>query len=146
MVRRSSQIPQHCVHRAKGRGYVRLNGRVIYTGPWNSAAADQRYNQLVSEWLASGRRLPGIAVAGPDYTIADLVADFWVHAEGYYKKDGQPTRELANIRSAMKPLLEVYGRTPAADFGPLALKALREKMVLSGLCRPVVNQRVGMVK
>src|SRR5262249_51353700 len=32
--------------------------------------------------------------------IRDLVADSWVHVESNYRKDGQPTRKVANIRSA----------------------------------------------
>lgn len=146
MVRSSTSIPKHCRHKAKNLGYVRLSGQVLYTGPWASAEAEQKYNRLVAEWLARGRRLPPSALAGPGYRIADLVADYWVHAEQYYRKDGKPTREIANIRAAMKPLLKLYGHTEAAEFGPLAVKALREELIDDGLCRGVVNQRVGMIK
>jgi hypothetical protein len=45
--------------------------------------------------------------------------------------------------SAAKAL---YGHTLARDFGPLALNAVRQKMVDVGLSRGVVNQRVGRVK
>ena len=146
MVRRVSSLPKHCRHQAKDLGHVRLDGRVIYTGPWGSGQSVQAYNRLLAEWLANGRRLPARLSGESSYTIADLVADFWVHAESYCRKDGKPTRELGNIRSAMKPLLGLYGGQSAATFGPLALKALRARLVDDGLCRGVINQRVGMIK
>ena len=39
----------------------------------------------------------------------------------------------------------MYGPTPAAEFGPLKLKAVRQRMVGAGLCRGVVNQRVARI-
>jgi integrase len=53
---------------------------------------------------------------------------------------------MAEYKRSMRPLREFYGRTPAREFGPLALKAVRQRMVESGLCRGVVNQRVGRIK
>jgi integrase len=41
---------------------------------------------------------------------------------------------------------ELYGSTPAVEFGPLALKAVRQRFIAAGWCRSLVNQRVGRVK
>ena len=41
---------------------------------------------------------------------------------------------------------ELYGRTPVAAFGPLALKAVREKLIASDLSRGVINQRIDRIK
>lgn len=35
---------------------------------------------------------------------------------------------------------------PAASFGPLALKAVRKKMIDGGLSRKLINQRVGRIR
>jgi hypothetical protein len=35
---------------------------------------------------------------------------------------------------------ELYGSTNAADFGPLALKALRQKMIDAGKSRKYINK------
>jgi integrase len=44
-------------------------------------------------------------------------------------------------------LRELYGRTPAADFGPLALKAVRQHMIdIQKLCRNEINKRLGRIK
>ncbi len=51
------KLPGHLQHKPKNLGYVRLNGRVIYTGRWGSKGADGEYRRLIAEWLASGGRL-----------------------------------------------------------------------------------------
>jgi len=41
----------------------------------------------------------------------------------------------------------LYGLTPAADFGPQSLKAVRRHMISEQhLCRNVVNRRIGRIK
>jgi hypothetical protein len=63
-------------------------------------------------------------------------------ADSYYVKDGKPTNEPRNIRLALRPVRRLYGHTPATEFGPRALKAVREVMIKSGLCRSEINKRV----
>jgi len=68
-------------------------------------------------------------------------------AEGYYAKDGKPTKEFVCMKHALRTLLKLYGNTRARDFGPLALKAVREHMItVEGLSRGVVNHRVNRIK
>jgi hypothetical protein len=62
-------------------------------------------------------------------------------ADGYYRKNDAPTGEADNIRYAVRPLRRLYGHTLAKEFGPLALKAVRQAMIQSGLCRNEVNRR-----
>jgi hypothetical protein len=47
---------------------------------------------------------------------------------------------------ALKPVKMLYGHTAARDFGPLALKAVRQWMVTTGWTRGYVNSCVGCVK
>jgi hypothetical protein len=49
------------------------------------------------------------------------------------------TSEPTALRHAIKPLRELYGLTFATDFGPLAFKTLREKMVALKWSRKTVN-------
>ena len=49
----------------------------------------------------------------------------WRHAEAYYVKDGRPTSEQSCIRGALRFVRRLYGHTPARDFTPAALKAVR---------------------
>jgi integrase len=72
---------------------------------------------------------------------------FWRHAEMHYRdQDGVPTDELKNFKDALKPLRRLYGKTSARSFGPLALRAIRDGMVKSGLARTTVNARVNRIR
>jgi hypothetical protein len=67
------------------------------------------------------------------------------HADAYYVKDRRPTSEARLIRDALKAVRALHGHTPARDFGPLALKAVRQSYIDAKLCRSQVNKRVGRV-
>jgi len=99
------------------------------------------YSRVVAEWLAAGRRLP--RTTGATLTVNDLLLAFLDHADGHYSPEGG---EAENFRYALRPLRELYGRTPAAKFGPKALKAVRARMVADGLSCGVVNRRIGRIK
>src|SRR5262249_43516012 len=55
---------------------------------------------------------------------------------------GNPTSEVDTIRQAMRPLKALYGPTQAAEFGPLALAAVQQRMIDVGWCRTYVNKQV----
>jgi integrase len=97
--------------------------------------------------LANGRRLPSIPDgAGPaDLSVNELLLSHLQWADGYYRKNGEPTGEADNIRYAIRPLRRLYGYTLAKEFGPLALKTVRQAMIDSGLCRNEVNRRTRYV-
>jgi integrase len=75
----------------------------------------------------------------------ELVNAYNDFADGYYRKAGKPTGEATNVKYAMRPLKRLYGHTLARDFGPLALEALREEIIASGICRNEVNRRVRII-
>ena len=82
----------------------------------------------------------------PALTVNELIVAFWRRAEQHYRReDGTPTNELNDYRLSLRPLRELYGPTPAADFSPLKLKAVRQLMIDADLCRGVVNQRVARI-
>ena len=68
-------------------------------------------------------------------------------AKGYYrKKDGTPSGWLDHIHLVLdKHLADLYGRTPAADFGPKAFKAIRQRLVDAGNSRPYVNKLMPII-
>jgi integrase len=47
-----------------------------------------------------------------------------------------------NFVHAVRPLKDLFGLSAARDFGPMSLKAVQQAMVLDGLCRNVINQRI----
>ena len=75
-----------------------------------------------------------------DLTVAELIIRFWRFAQGYYVKNGSPTGWQVHIRLVLRMLKETYGHTRAADFGPLALKAFRQRMIDAGHSRKYINK------
>jgi hypothetical protein len=75
-------------------------------------------------------------------TIVELIVRCKRWAEGYYRKNGTVTSELAAILSAVKFLKQMYGREPANEFGLLRLLAVQQAMVLADWTRKNVNKQV----
>lgn len=148
MSRKPPRVPKYSLHKGTGQAYVTLKGQRRYLGVHGSPESHERYSRIVAQLLASPEA-ETVRAAGPtpqDCTVAEIVLAFWRHAESYYVKDGEPTRQLPIIQAALRPLRELYGRALATEFGPLALKAVRAKLVESGLCRNEVNRRVRIIK
>jgi integrase len=140
-----SRIPSYRLHKPTKQAVVTLDGHDIYLGRYNSKSSRQEYDRRIGEWIAGGRRLPPASSAA-DLTITSLLARYFRFAERYYRKNGQPTNELDNIRYAIRPLKQLYGHTAVSEFGPLALKSLQMKMIADKLSRKLINQRIGIIK
>lgn len=146
MPRLTQSVPKYRKHRASGQAVVTIAGRDHYLGPYGTKVSRLEYDRLITEWLASGR--PSTVVDSDDgqLTITELCARYWQFAEKHYRKNGKGTSEQDNIKYAIRPLRQLYGRTLVKDFGPLALKALQVRMTDDGLSRGVINSRIGKVK
>jgi hypothetical protein len=124
--------------------FVELNGKRHYLGPYDDPASRSRYHRLVGEWEATGRRPD---VSPDEITVVELVAAYVRHATAYYvRQDGKPTSELGNVRRAVKPLRELYGRELANTFGPRHLKAVRQSFIDAGMCRRDCNRYAKMIR
>lgn len=143
---KSIKLPKYRKQKRKGQNlaFVELNGHRHYLGTYGSRESKQRYERLLAEWLENGKRLP---VDPGEITVVEVTARFWEYAQRHYRRaDGTPTCEPNNIRQALRPLKELYGYTFAKDFGPLALKAVRQKMIEKGWCRTNINKMVSRIK
>jgi len=149
---RKPGIPQLTLHKASGRAVVRLTGRDHYLGTFGSPEAKEAYDRLIAEWLAGGRRVAhdATSVAAspiPGVSVNEVLLAFWKHAERHYRHpDGSPTTEIGELRLSLKPLKDLYGLAPAAEFGPKKLAAVRQSMIERGLCRTLINRRIDRVK
>jgi integrase len=119
---------------------VVLSGKYIYCGPYGSAEAREKYDRVVAEWLAHGRCLTSLVLDEHDLTIEQLLLAYWRFVETYYVKNGQPTSEQDTIRQALRFVRRLYGPTAAQDFGPLALKAVRQAMIDHVITREVKHR------
>jgi integrase len=147
MPRLVKQLPSFRLHKASGQAVVTLGGKDIYLGPHGTKASRAEYDRVVAEWLANGRRpTTNAADRSAPLTVSAMILRCWVYAKQHYRRDGRPTRELDNIRDSLRPLKKLYGHTAAAQFGPLALKAVRRAMIDADLARTTINYRVSKVR
>ena len=144
MPRLSQSVPKYRKHRASGQAVVTIAGRDHYLGPHGSKASKLEYDRLITEWLAAGR--PTTVAPVGELTISEIILRYHTFAKGHYRKGGRGTSEIDNIKYALRPLRELYGRMPVSEFGPLALKALQAKMIEERLSRGVINSRIGKIK
>ncbi len=146
MPKLSKALPTYRKHKPTGRAVVTLNGRDYYLGLYGSKVSKLEYDRLIGEWLQRGRRPAAAEPADESLTVVVLCARYLRFALEYYCKDGQPTRTVAGIKCAIKYLRDWYGRTSAAEFGPLALKTVQHRMINDGLSRRYVNDHTGRIK
>jgi integrase len=141
-----ARIPSYRLHKPSGQAVVTLSGKDQYLGRHGSAESRTAYERLLAEWLANRRRPPEPQGTFPDLTLNELLVAYWDHVQTYYVKDGRPTSEPGTIRQALRPVRELYGETRAGDFGPMALKAVRQAMIERGWCRGFINKQINRVK
>ena len=134
--------------------YVRIQGTKFYCGDWGTPQADEVYQRIITEWLAT-KRTPATTKAEP-VTVRVLVAAFLDHAETFYVKNGRLTRSYTNFLRVSRLLVELYGGVPVNQFGPLSLESLRERLINSRksptgirvekpLSRYTANKYVGLI-
>ncbi len=131
---RFKKAPSYRLHKQSGQAIVTLTDglgcrRDVLLGKHGKPESHAAYDRCVAEWIAGGRRLR-VTEVGNAISINELLLRFWDHAQDHYRKpDGSPSNELVDFTLSPRPLRELYGTTSAKDFGPLALKAIRQRMM-----------------
>jgi hypothetical protein len=83
--------------------------------------------------MRSGTPTPGAGSAPTGLTIDELLLTFLRQAEQHYRRhDGTPTDQVTEYKNALKPVHRLYGHAPAVNFGPLALKTVRQVYIDAG--------------
>lgn len=146
MPRPRNATPTYRYHSQSGQAvsdfYDPLTGkkRCVSLGKWNSPESRKEHARVVAE-VANGRSAqPG------RLTVAEVCLAYLKFAATYYVKNGQPTDEVAGLVAAVKPLRLLYAHTPAADFGPVALRTVQARMIEIGMSRQTVNKQVGRLR
>jgi integrase len=143
---RPLNVPSYRLHKQSGQAVVTLadglgGRRDVLLGKHGTAESRQEYTRIIAEWEANGRRLRIPGTESGELSINELMLPFIRHAEQHYRRaDGTTTNELNECKAALKPLKELYGSLPVADFSPLKLKAVRQKMTEA--CRYLVRIKV----
>jgi len=154
MPRPRGKVPSYCHHKASGRAVVRINGRDHYLGFYGTPESYERYERQLAEWRLRGEERVAQQASGAIFDasaslmVNALLLRYMAFAETYYvDAQGQPSKELTDMKYALRPVRKLYGRILARDFGPLALKAVRQYMIEEGkLCRGVTNARINRIR
>jgi integrase len=138
VARPRSSVPTYRLHRPTGRAVVTVydtsgNPRDVYLGKHGTAESRSRYARLCAELR------PGCVYVEPsdDTSVIELATAYWGYAEGYHGPG-----EVRSIRTALRAMTDTHGETPAAEFGPVALRGVRDHMVGLGWSRSHVNAQV----
>lgn len=134
------RVPKYSLHKATGQARVWIDGQDHYLGPYDSPESKQRYRELIDKW-----RLRQENPTESNITVGQLVLLYDEHIASYYVKDGKPTSEVLCVKSALRPVVAMFAKTPVSDFGPSKLLAVRKKMVDAGKERKSINRNVGRI-
>ena len=140
MPRKKSHAPAYRYH-ISGQARVDLDGRTYYLGPYDTPESHARYHALLATYNANGHRMPDETpthqIDAP-VSIRCVTAEFREHAAKKYANNPHERRRF----NGLCDLLDLeYGDTPAAEFGPRRLAAVRDLFVASGNCRRYVNDQ-----
>lgn len=119
--------------------------------PLDASEVVKAVQQLLQS-LGIGGELPSTAcelvtASSKLLTISEVADAYLVFAKKYYfPPAGSSCHEAENIEFALRPLQKLFGDTPAAAFGALRLKQVRDEMVAMGWCRKQINKQVGRVR
>jgi hypothetical protein len=146
MARSRKPTPSYLPHSQSGRAravWTDATGTrcfMMLPGPFDSSESRTAFARLQLELETAPHRAGPVDPDG--ITVNELMEKYKGFAEGHYRSpDGKPTGEAEHMGVVSRHVRGVYGDTPAAAFGPLALKAVRQRFVNAGWCRKTVNQQ-----
>ena len=142
----SVRIPKYTHFKPRDLARVRIDGRDIYLGKYDSPESHAEYQRVIAEWLVQKQAPAKDDAEKKIVTVAELMLSFLRHAKDYYIKDGKQTREFGQIKDALAPVRQLYEDMLADEFGPLCLQAVREQMIQIGWCRKHINKQISRVR
>lgn len=148
MPRQRKSTPSYLEHKQSGRA------RAVWTdtagvrqfrmlpGAYDSSESRTAFARLQLELEAAPHHLDNSS----EVSVNEVLLAFLRYAEGHYRRTDGTTNEFDEYKIVARYVREVYGETPAAKFGPLALKAIRQKFIEAKWSRGFINQRIGRVR
>lgn len=145
MARPKKLVPSYLRH-SSGQARVLINGKYYYLGKYGSPESKIEYGRLVA-LMQSGESIPAKrdAKRPSGLTVGELVLRYINELLASYKGPRVPS-QVSVMRSAVRPMLELYCDTLATDFGPLALAAVRARMVEELWARTTINNQISRIK
>ncbi len=127
MPRPKSVVPPYRHHKSTGRAVVYIDRRSIFLGKYDSPESRQKYAEIVSK-ITSGEPVPMSSKVTTREPVRRSIAALCLRFVAE-KLPNYAHAEQACFRGAMRILVELFGETPADDFGPIRLRTVRAAMV-----------------
>ncbi len=81
-----TRTPSYRLHRPTGQAVFQIDVQDCYLGKYGTDSSREKYDRIISERLANGRRLSEPMQTQRDLTTVELIVAYWKFAEGYYRK------------------------------------------------------------
>jgi hypothetical protein len=125
--KRRNPTPSYLLHRQSGRAGARQQK---LPGAYDSTESRTAFARLQLELEAAPHQQ---LASSSDVSVSEVLLAFIRYAEGHYRDgDGAATNEFDEYKAVSRYVRELNGEIPAAKFGPLALKAIRQKFIDAG--------------
>lgn len=126
MPRPKATIPKFCIDR-NGRAFTKVDGRFISLGRGDDPKSRQRYAVVLTEH-AQGRTVERARQPAPTeprvLSVNELLLQYAAKELPRFSEGEQHP-----MRCVIRILRELFGETPAAEFGPLRLRVVRDAMI-----------------
>lgn len=149
----SRAVPAYRKHK-NGQAYIRCKringGKNLYLGPYGSPESIDKYHEVLRQLAASEKSaamqsiLVGKQSGG---LLGEVIERYMVHARRRYSNADGPTKEAAEMETALEPVAALFGGLPGRDFTARHLVAVQDYLVeLGTLCRQTINHRVSRIR
>ena len=105
-MRLNSQLPKYRHYKPKNLAVVRIDGRDLYLGKFDSPESHERYNRVIADWLRTGvapQATGSEPAQDPGPTVNEIILAFLTAHDTHYRRaDGTPTGELRNFKDSLR--------------------------------------------
>ena len=134
---RRNPTPSYCLHKQSGRARAVWTDQTgtrqqkLLPGEYDSTESRTAFARMQLELEAVPRHPPGGTRRA--VSVNEMLLAFMDWAATHYRTaTGEPTTEIHELNWSLKPVRELYGTTPATEFGPRAFKNVRQSMIDAG--------------
>ena len=147
---KTNRPPTYRLHKARNCAVVTIDGKNHYLGPYGSPESHEKYARLIAEWRLNAKHLlpttgrrpgrpdavgqradPGLLPARPGATTS--------------RTAGPPASRTTSARPCGSSASSTARPRPC-DFGPVALKNVRQAMIEAGRSRKLINKDVNRIR
>lgn len=128
--------PAYCLHRPTGQAFVRLDGRCIYLGRYNTSESRRRYQEELARWRSNevaAESTPPAAMYLGELSVAWLD---WIDREYSESLASKARSLLHHLCGDESPSWKFC---PIDSFGAREAREFRDSLIERGLARTTIN-------